>query len=332
MTAKQVIAASIVKCILSALSLTASSTIVHMIRMSPRGLKSSYSRIIFGISVGDIIKSCGIIVGTFAVPRGTPESPMAFGTITTCSYAGFLLVSGVLTTVLYLVFLIYYFWRRVKHRISPQKFAKKEEKYLHALVWIIASVLPTVLVIQKAINPVKYGSACIISSSPFGCGREEEELYVECTRGKSAPELAQALGAMLGLSLLCLLLLLGSITFHVYSIEKTLTPVTTSPSANNNEAQEYSPSNNEVEDLREQGSNAPPNENTNDANQRKKKSLTRSSLYQSILYIMAFVITFAAPFSFLANSKILDKNFEVVMWLASDIWDLFDTYLHETKN
>ena len=59
MAVKQVIAANIVKCITSSLSLTASSTIVHMIRMSPRGLKSPYSRIIFGLSVGDIIKSCG---------------------------------------------------------------------------------------------------------------------------------------------------------------------------------------------------------------------------------------------------------------------------------
>ena len=100
-----------------------------------------------------------------------------------------------------------------------------------------------------------------------------------------------------------------------------------SPSTRNNDDQENSPSNIEEEDSDEEDSNLSLNENTNDANQRKKKSLTRSSLHQSILYIMAFVITFAAPFSFFANSNILDENFEVVMWLASTFVPIFGIFL-----
>ena len=98
--AQRAIAANIVKCIFSLLSLAASSTIVHMIRFSPRGLKSPYSRIIFGLSIGDIIQSLGVFLGVFAVPKDTPESPMG----------------GTLATVFYLLFLIYFFWRRVKQK------------------------------------------------------------------------------------------------------------------------------------------------------------------------------------------------------------------------
>lgn len=124
--------------------------------------------------------------------------------------------------------------------------------------------------------------------------------------------------------------MLGSITFHIYSIEKSLTtssPVATSPSTRNNDDRENSPSNIEEEDLDEEDSNVSLNENTNDANQRKKNSLARSSLHQSILYIMAYVLTFAAPFSFFANSKILDENFEVIRWLASTFIPIFGIFL-----
>ena len=42
---------------------------------------------------------------------------------------------------------------------------------------------------------------------------------------------------------------------------------------------------------------------------------------------MAFVITFAAPFSIFTNSKILDENFEVIMWLASTFIPIFGIFL-----
>lgn len=162
------IAANIVKCFLSALSLTASSTIVHMIRNSPRGFKSSHSRIIFGVSEGDILQSCGIFLGPFAAPKDTPDSPMAFGTFTTCDYTGFLTLSGFTTSVLYLLFLIFFFWRRVQHRVSPQKFAYGEERYLHVSIWIISLTFPSLVLAKKGFNPTRKGTLCILGSYPNG--------------------------------------------------------------------------------------------------------------------------------------------------------------------
>ena len=133
---REVLAATIIRCILAALSLAASSTIVHMIRFSPRGLKSPYSRIIFGLSIGDIIQSLNAFLGSFAAPRGTPDSLMALGNTQTCDASGYLTACSVSLTIFYLLFLIYFFMRRVKYRVTPQKFAKGEEKYLHIFIWL----------------------------------------------------------------------------------------------------------------------------------------------------------------------------------------------------
>lgn len=331
---EEVIAANIVKCIASSLSLTASSVIVHMIRNSPRGLKSSYSRIIFGLSIGDILQSCGTFIGPFAVPRGTPDSPMAFGTIASCDYSGFLVVLGYLTTVLYLVFLVYFFWRRVKYRISPQKFARKEEKFLHALVWIIALILPIMALPQKAMNPTKYGTYCIVRPYPDSCGEgeEEDENYIECTRGQSAPRLARGVWLVLASSLLCLFLFLGSITCYVRSIEKNLSPTAPSDQQSHEREQEGNADvveDNQQEDWNEEitNENGGQTENANDT-VKKKESLTCRSFHQSVLYILAFIISFGPPFALFANPKLAESEFEsLILWVTSTLLPSYGIFL-----
>ena len=331
---EEVIAANIVKCIASSLSLTASSFIVHMIRNSSRGLKSSYSRIIFGLSIGDILHSCGTFIGPFAVPRGTPDSPMAFGTIAACDYSGFLVLLGYITTVLYLLFLVYFFWRRVKYRISPQKFAKKEEKYLHVLTWLIAFVLPIIALARKAFNPTKYGTYCILRSFPDSCGEggEDDENFIECSRGQSAPRLARGAWLVLASSLLGLFLFLGSITCHVRSIERTLSPATPGDQRSNGREHEGNSDveDNQQEDWNEETTNdntGGQTENTNDT-VKKKKSLTCRSFHQSALYIIASIITFGPPYALSANPNIADSKFEsLILWLTSTLLPSYGIFL-----
>ena len=69
-----------------------------MILRSHNGLnKSPYSRIIFGLSVADIIQeSAGMIISPFAVPSDSTRiyAPWAKGTIGACEAAGFFLQVG----------------------------------------------------------------------------------------------------------------------------------------------------------------------------------------------------------------------------------------------
>ena len=82
---KSILAANIVRMLMTSLSLIASSTIVHSIRHSYKGLKSPYSaRIIFGLSIGDIIQSSAIIINPFMIPKNAVESVMAIGNTFSC--------------------------------------------------------------------------------------------------------------------------------------------------------------------------------------------------------------------------------------------------------
>lgn len=264
---------------------------------------------------------------------------MAIGNTLTCDYAGFMSILGISATFQYLLFLIYFFWRRVKFRVSSKKFAYDEERYIHLLICLIALTMASVAAGMKSINPTKYGSICILNASPFGCGRGEvgDENYVECTRGKSALNIARSFGIVLVLSVLCLLSLLSSITCHVYSIERTFSKPSSRSKSNSNEQRQgedneaISSDNNATQEISDA------NVNSNEANESdegnhddaKKETLTRKALNQSILYIMAIFFTFAAPLAFLASPDNLNQKYigTLILWLNSTLFPTYGIFL-----
>lgn len=72
------------------------------------------------LSIGDIIKSWGTFIGPYAIPKGEVDGSMALGNTQTCDFAGFVLFLGTSLILLYLLLLIYFFWRRVKHKVSEE--------------------------------------------------------------------------------------------------------------------------------------------------------------------------------------------------------------------
>lgn len=224
----------------------------------------------------------------------------------------------------------------------PQKFAYGEERYFHILICSIAISMASVAVGMKAINPTKYGSICVLNAYPFGCGRGnlgDEENYVECTRGKSASKIARSFGILLVLSVLCLLSLLASITCHVYSIERTFSK----PSSQRAASDDVNEQENENENLEQEEDNnvdeavADANVNVDEANaneegnndDEKKGTLTQKALHQSILYIMAIFVTFAAPLAFLASPDNLNQKYigTLILWLNSTLFPTYGIFL-----
>lgn len=208
---------------------------------------------------------------------------------------------------------------------------------------MLALVYPAIVVSRQEINPTRYGSTCIITSKPFLCGigDEEDEDYIECTRGESATQMSRIFGGIIGVLLLSLFALLASITCHVYSIEKGLSPRNKTSSHNpaRNELLEMEsnsqqstitnnedfPENEEAE-LNQEDEIPPANKPANQE-EEKKESLTRKSLNQSLLYILAYTFTFAAPSAFFANPAILKNHYTLVLWLTALLVPTYGIFL-----
>ncbi|GFH62075.1 hypothetical protein CTEN210_18551 [Chaetoceros tenuissimus] len=213
--------ATIVRSILSCVSLIASSFIMFMIKFEPkRGFKSPYSRIIFGLSASDVVFSLGMLLSPFLSPRDTVLRPaFSKGNTQSCEFAGYLFIMGMAAVPSYTLFLTYYFMRRVKYRVLQRVFALKEEKILHVIFITLIFLFPTIALVRKEINESNsVGTMCFIASSPHDCGRDGHP--DDCVRGPNADIYAGIFGAFGGTVFICLLIVLGMFTHHVYSIEK----------------------------------------------------------------------------------------------------------------
>jgi hypothetical protein len=171
----------------TSLSCLASLTIAIMILRSDGGLASSspYRRIIFGLSIGDILQSLGIFIGPFASPIDTPNALWAVGNLYSCDAAGFILVFGGSMVPLYTFSLSLYFLLRVKYRMSRAEFAKKVEWIIHTLIISFCFIGSVIILCTGSFNATRAGSLCAPVAYPLDCDTQTD-LVGECTRGRNA--------------------------------------------------------------------------------------------------------------------------------------------------
>ncbi|GFH52892.1 hypothetical protein CTEN210_09368 [Chaetoceros tenuissimus] len=146
------------------------------------GLQLPYTRIIFGLAISDIIQSLGILISPFAAPSDTPEAIFARGNTRSCEFAGFLL-SGAVAVPMYTVLLMFYFFCRVRWKLSKIEFAKRYEKYGHGFIILWTLIGALFSTINGDINASRYGSLCVMHPYPIGCDKDPD-IYGECTRGE----------------------------------------------------------------------------------------------------------------------------------------------------
>jgi hypothetical protein len=91
----------------ASISFISSLTIATAIVRSDGGLTSPFRRLIFGLSLSDVLLSFGLIVGPFASPA-SDISPFGLGNQGTCSAQGFILHLSGYTVPMYTCALSYY--------------------------------------------------------------------------------------------------------------------------------------------------------------------------------------------------------------------------------
>ena len=303
-------AAQIIKCINAFVSCLASTFILLMILSEPeKGLASPYSRIIFAMSIADILFSLGLFLSPFMGPKDNPDALFAIGTTGSCEAIGLLFMLGLTWLVFYTVFLTYYFMRRVKYKVTPQNFAKKEEKYFHIIFIVVAVVVAFISVSTGSINPQGKGTTCGLGPYPVGCDKSPD---MTCERGDGkATKLILSLSSIILVGgFLLIIVILAMFTHHVYREERPLTI----PAREIGNVHRRRESDNVDEEQRE--------ENAEELQENKEKNrliLTKQAFHQSLLYILAFFTSWLPPIILIIQINFLDivEEQEWRFWLGA---------------
>jgi len=313
----------------ASLSCFASTLIAIVILRSNNGLKTPYSRIIFGLSIADIIQSTSLIISPFAASSDTLDAPWAKGTIGTCEAAGFFLQVSGTAVPFYTLFLSYYFLKRVKDKITPQVFARKYEFKIHALIWLFPIIGGSVALARKDFNPTINGSICTVIDRPISCSTDPDT-YGTCIRGQNAPKDALLItGIPFALTFLMLVTNLVRLTIHVHLQERLMnaqhtrhgtTPNDTSTGRRGgtirSKAAGFFCCNTS------QQSDDPQHNQGNTSSAQQTQSLAMQSLVQSSMYIAAFCLAYSAVILFIVMAVAGISRPDWIKWLTSIFWPL----------
>jgi len=209
--------AQIIRFTAASISLICSSIMAIMISISEDGFTKPYRRIIFGLSVSDILQSVGIIVSPFAAPRGTPGSTWAVGNTSSCEAVGFILTAGGTMLPMYTFMLTSYFLLRVKYKMTIKDYAKKVEWKFHAfiIIWNVTSSI--IALVQDSYNSARAGSLCTMREYPLNC-HSDPEVAGQCVRGEDSRKYSMILVFVPGLTSL-IGMIVSLVILNVYVAE-----------------------------------------------------------------------------------------------------------------
>ena len=204
----------------STLSMISSLLIIAVIKRSSAGFSITYHRLMFGMSVCDVISSFAMALTTLPMPKEmiyTQFEGSHIGTFGTCAAQSFAQNGGTLGTVLYNIALSIHYLHSV--RSSRPTMSKWVEILLHALCLAV----PVGMIIPfgtqwDTTNPTPYLPWCgTFVAYPYWCLNDET---TECTRGSKAGYKRFITAPLFGSMIIIVIVLMGMTVYGVYQNEK----------------------------------------------------------------------------------------------------------------
>jgi len=212
------------------LSLLGSGLIVYIILVErTKTFKSTYHRMVLGMSTLDFVNSLSIIVfGPWAAPKAASYFVAgAKGTFQTCEVAGFFL-NLMFGTMYYSAFLAIYFLLLIGFECREKTIAKCVEPFGHAFSWLFPLVTGSIGVSRDIINPLEIlPGFCWFWDFPPECSSLDD---VPCIRGRR--ENAGAAIASPGVVVIIfgvILFSMAAITLKVRRIERRIQQYASGP-------------------------------------------------------------------------------------------------------
>ncbi len=158
------------------------ASLVIVTFLAKNGLSDPYRRIVFGLSISDILKSVGMVAGPFLNRTDVPQALWAIGNPRSCQLTGFLFMVGATAVPMYTLSLCIYYVCKCKIKMTDDQFAHRVEKKIHAIVILLNVGLHLTAFVIGTIKSSAFGNMCLTAAFPTGC-RQNPEIYGECDPG-----------------------------------------------------------------------------------------------------------------------------------------------------
>jgi len=180
----------VISTVSAAASLLGSAIIIFLILRSSAGLKTVYNRILFGMSLYDILQSIPIALTTLPMPKDMIYKQfdgIVIGNATSCSIQGFIFVTGAAGAAIYNAILCIYYVCSIRFGMKDEIFRRCLEPFLHLSVVSLSLFLAIWVWHYQQINPspVQF-TWCATNIYPYWCGEDDEE----CSYQRGQPEVA----------------------------------------------------------------------------------------------------------------------------------------------
>ncbi len=125
----------------STISVFSSLCTIFVIFRSQLKLRSVYHRIMFGMSISDILASFAMGLTTIPMPTDMVYAyPFSFGTVTTCRFQSYLYIAGITGSLVYVTGLCLFYYCLLKKQMSDESI-RVVEICIHVFALVLAITL-----------------------------------------------------------------------------------------------------------------------------------------------------------------------------------------------
>ena len=178
--------ATVSGCIIASTSAVVSTIcsilLITIIRRSSIGLSTVSHRLVFAMSIADILGSVAMGTTTLPMPKNLVYEfeSMSIGNEFTCNVQGLLVTFGIFSAFLLNAFLAIYYMLTITYKISDATIQKVVEPIFYTLCILLTFPTAVLFWLNRWYNPSPFEPWCIPISYPWYCKPEDEDA-AECS-------------------------------------------------------------------------------------------------------------------------------------------------------
>jgi hypothetical protein len=172
----------IIPTVTGVISFLSSMIIISIVLRSMNGIKTTYHRIILGMSCADCLTSFAIALTTIPMPKDViyPFQMPSYGNVATCEAQGLIYMTANAISFSMNGILNIYYLCTLRYNMSEKTFRCYLEIPLYIVTLLISTIPAVTLMEQDLLNPNPTDPYCVINTYPLNCTNADNP---ECRGG-----------------------------------------------------------------------------------------------------------------------------------------------------